>query len=187
VSGGLIRSVTLAFLLTTGLPFAAQAQTLLFSSGFESNTALRPVAQADCWSTGCCNSSTEPMPLRGLPGTAIWGSTFMASQLLADAPVDPTTVRNYTFNQIVTLTGHNGTRRGPSMSKLPKRVLRTRSTVRGDADRFSDPTRQRTHGRSGRIYISYWLKVQADLDTQLDPQNCALYSRGRPPETIASA
>src|SRR3989442_1216073 len=102
---GAIRSVMLAFLLTLGSPFAAQAQTLLFSSGFESNTALRPVAQVDCWSTGCWQFIDGTDATTGFTWPpVIWGGGAMASQLLADAPVDATTVRDYTFNQILSLT-----------------------------------------------------------------------------------
>jgi hypothetical protein len=96
----------------------------------------------------------------------------MASQLLADAPVDATTVRDYTFNQIVSLTGHNGT---------PTRALYQQITQSGCCGQepqtgatqiaFQIQPGPEPMGTAGDLYISYWLKIQADLKTQLDPQN----------------
>lgn len=165
------RATLAALLLLAACPLAVQAQTgtLLFSSGFEQNVTLRPIDQADCWSNGCRQY------IDGIDTTTgsswppnIWGGGGF-SFLLADAPVDATTIRDYLFNQILTVTGHGG---------LPTRVLYRQNTQSGccggdpqGGGATSNALMLTPAFEGGDLYISHWVKYQPDLDRQLDPQN----------------
>ena len=104
-----IRAATLAVLLAAGAPCAgAQDGTLLFSSGFEQGTALRPIAQGDCWDSGCFQHLEGTDASTGFSWPpAIWGGGGLLF-LLADAPVDAATIGDYFSQRIVTATGRTG-------------------------------------------------------------------------------
>ena len=110
-----IRATTLAILLAAGASCAgAQDGKLLFSSGFEQGTVLRPIVQGDCWASGCFQylEGTDTSTGFSWP-PAIWGGGGLLF-LLADAPVDAATIHDYFFHRIVPATGRRG---------LPTRVL----------------------------------------------------------------
>src|SRR5690242_18250635 len=111
-NAGSFRAVALVLVIGVGLLFTSgsQAAAPFFWSGFESNTAL--ATPSNCWSTGCWqsitgtdNSTAYTWPPSGLAS----GQLF---QLLADnrtGTMDPTTIGNYMFNEILPVTGHKGT------------------------------------------------------------------------------
>jgi hypothetical protein len=151
-------------------PFTAQAQapTRLFWSGFEPSTTLS--APHDCWGpqaggcwqdiTGTDGSTSYTWP------PSIWGGSTTHFQLLADASVNPTTVRDYMFNQILTLTGHKN-------PPAPTRALYAQMTQSGccgqgeeGAPASNNLQIQPFNERIGQddLYISYWLKFQPGLE-----------------------
>ncbi|HEU0306963.1 MAG TPA: hypothetical protein VFR30_08340, partial [Lysobacter sp.] len=173
-----IRATTLAILLAAGASCAgAQDGKLLFSSGFEQGTALRPIVQGDCWASGCFQylDGTDTSTGFSWP-PAIWGGGGLLF-LLADAPVDAATIHDYFFHRIVTATGRRGS---------PTRVLYSLTTQSGccgadgqlggatAGNLMLAPLRE-----EGDLYLSYWLKLQpqavpargnAGVDAQ-DPQH----------------
>jgi len=167
-----IRGLVFTFFLAVSFPFAAQAQTLLFSSGFEPNTTLRPVAQIDCFSTGCWQyidgsdlSTTSTWPPN------IWGGSPTAIQLLADHAVDATTVRDYAFNQILNVTGHAGSSTRVLYSQLAQSGCCGGGSQEAVAGATQNAFQIQPVGETSDLYISYWLKFQPDLDKQLNPPN----------------
>jgi hypothetical protein len=155
-----------------GLPFANEARgaTLLFSSGFENATNLG--TPYGCWgpaSGGCWQD------IAGTDGTtgyswppSLWGGGGSV-QLLADASVDATTVRNYMFNQLVTVAGHTGAQTKALYSQV------TQSGCCGQNPQGSGATQSvfqlRPAFEGGDLYVSYWVRFQSDLAQQLAPQN----------------
>ena len=166
---GAVRGAACAIFLAVCSPFAAQAQVpmLLFKSGFEPNTVINAPTPADCFGTGCVQSITGQDTSTGSTWQSnnIWGGSPIGFLLLADTPgIDPTTIRDYMFNQIVNVTGHNGT---------PTKVLYSQVTQSGCCG--MDPQSGATQNafqidpsaEGGDLYIRYWLKYQPDLDRQL--------------------
>jgi hypothetical protein len=141
----------------------------LFSSGFEPSTTLS--APYGCWGPqfgGCWQDITGiDSTTAGNWANVVWGAPGIF-QLLADAPVTATTVRDYMFNEILTVTGHNGT---------PTRVLYSQVTQSGccGGDPQSGATQNgfqiQPNTEGGDLYIRYWLKFQPDLDKQLASPN----------------
>ena len=143
--------------------------SLLFSSGFATDTTLRPVEQANCWPKGCWQDieGTDSITRR-YTGNATWpphiwrgGARF---QLIADVPVTAVTIGSYMFNQIRTTIGHTGRptqalyseiNRGPD-GKNPIRTAATQNSFQ------LLPVIE-----SGDFYISFWLKFQPDLVQQM--------------------
>ena len=177
-----MRIVAFAILLAVCSPFSAQAQ--VFRSGFEPNAALDNPTQ--CFGTGCWQFITGTDSSTGYTWPpSIWGGSTTAIQLLADTPVDATTIRDYMFNQILTITGHNGT---------PTQALYSQITQSGccGGDPQGEGSTQNSlqiqpasepNGTAGDLYISYWLKFQpglaklmgVDLGSQAGPWNWRLF------------
>jgi len=141
---------------------------LLFSSGFEGSTALG--APGDCYGRGCWQNILGIDSSTGFPWPPnIWGGGPTRLQLIADAPVDATSVGNYMFNEIQTVTGHNGT---------PTRALYQRMSQSGccgtnpqGGHPAQDAFTLQPVGEKSDLYISYWLKYQPDLAQSLVPPN----------------
>jgi len=137
----------------------------LFSSGFESSTAVSPVAQSDCWATGCWQDLTGADSTTGYAWPpAIWGGGGRL-QLLADAPVTAATIGNFMINQIQAVTGHNGT---------PTQTLYSEIKQQGGPS-TQDPFMLLPTNEAGDLYISYWLKFQPDLLQKMTPQNWRVF------------
>lgn len=169
------RTALLAVWLAAGSTCAgAQAGTLLFSSGFEDGTTLRPVVQADCWPAGCFQflGGTDASTGFSWP-PAIWGGGGLLF-LLADAPVDAAAIGDYFFHRIVRATGRRGS---------PTRVLYSLTTQSGccgadgqlggatSSNLLLAPLRE-----EGDLYVSYWLKLQPEAvpvrtNRGVDPQD----------------
>ncbi len=154
----------------TGLTSPASAN-LLFSSGFEGSTALS--APSDCYVTGCWQNILGIDSLTGFAWPPnVWGGGTTRLQLIADAPVDATTVGNYMFNQVQTVTGHNGT---------PTRALYQQMSQSGccgtnpqGGHPAQDALTLQPVSEIGDLYISYWLKYQSNLAQSLIPPNWRL-------------
>jgi len=135
----------------------------LFNSGFEASTVSSPVVQNDCYSTGCWQRimGTDASTGYSWPFN-VWGSGANGgiSQLHADVPVDATSIRDYAFNQIVTLTGHKG------LSTKALYRLVTQSGCCGQEPQ-SGATQNALQilpaSEQGDLYISYWQKFQPGM------------------------
>ncbi len=160
-----------ALLLAATLALAgeARASNLLFWSGFESSAAVQPVAQANCWGTGCWQAISGTDSSTGFAWPpSIWGGGGYLMQL-ADTPTDATSIGKYMFDQILSVTGHKGS---------PTQALFSQITQSGCCG--SDPQGWGSTSNSlvllpateaGEMYLSYWLKVQPGLLQQLTPQS----------------
>jgi hypothetical protein len=149
---------------------------LSFSTGFEPNTSLNAVAPADCFGNGCWQSflaGQQDLSTGSTWPPTVWGGNVTRIQQLADAPVDATTVRDYAFGQIVTLTGHRGTPTRALYQQVTQSGCCGQDPQGGGATQsaFQIQPGAEPGGTLGDIYISYWAKFQADLDKQLTPQN----------------
>ena len=141
---------------------------LLFSSGFEGSTALG--APGDCYGRGCWQNILGIDSSTGFPWPPnIWGGGPTRLQLIADAPVDATSVGNYMFNEIQTVTGHDGN---------PTRALYQRMSQSGccganpqGGHPAQDAFTLQPAGEKSDLYIRYWLKYQPDLAQSLVPPN----------------
>ncbi|HVS25689.1 MAG TPA: hypothetical protein VMU03_18330 [Gammaproteobacteria bacterium] len=159
---------SIALVASLWLATSAEAQTLLFRSGFEPDTAVRPVTQTDCSSSGC-RQLFEPGRSDQTTGftwpPVIWGGSESQFLLLPDTITDAATIHDEMFNQIVTVTGHDG---------QPTHTLYSQVTHSGccGADPQGPGTTQNElaimparepPGVEGDLYISYWLKFQEGL------------------------
>jgi len=154
----------------------AEAQTLLFRSGFEPDMSLQAVTQADCWSGGC-RQYFEPGRADQSTGftwpPTIWGGSTAGFLLLADTATDAASIHEQMFNQIVTVTGHDGT---------PTRALYSQVTRSGccgmdpqgsgatQGDFGIEPASEPA-GVAGDLYLSYWLKLQDGLEKLMQVGN----------------
>lgn len=163
------RSAALAILLAVNLSLVANAQvpTQVFGSGFEPNTALG--APTQCFGTGCWQYvvGTDVTTGGNWETTNVWGGSTAAIFLLADAPVDATTVRDYMFSQILSVTGHV---LPPATSRVLYSEITKSGCCGGDpqgggASQTSLQIQPATEpsGTAGDLYISYWLKFQPGL------------------------
>ena len=162
-------AAALAILLGGIVPFSANAQELLFKSGYEAGTILSP--PRDCWSSdpnGCWQDLVGTDSTTGFTWPpAVWGGSA-AFQMIADAlvPVTPETIGAYMFNEIRNETGHNGTSTQVLYSQI------TQSCCCGAAPQGSgaaqNPYLLLPDPESGDIYFSYWLKFQPDLATRME-------------------
>jgi hypothetical protein len=162
-------SKLLAFLLAAMVPGPAHAQaSLLFSSGFESATALLPPSQNDCYATGCWQRITGTDSATGFAWPPdVWGSgaTNSLFHLLADAPVQAATIREFTFNQIVVLPGHAGAPTSALYRQLTQSGCCGQNPQSGATQNIVQLSPAiSAPGEETDLYISYWLKLQPDLD-----------------------
>lgn len=147
-------------LLVLGLPFPSQAATLLFNSSFEENLLLgEPYdCNTSCWQdikgAGSATGHTWP--------PQIWHGSGQL-QLLADAPVTPSTASDYVFNEIQRIAGP----RGQQASVLYSEV-RKRGSSATQAPYLLTPS---TTALQGDLYLSYWIKLQPDFLEKLGPKN----------------
>jgi hypothetical protein len=146
---------------------AAPAQgsaKLLFSSGFEGTTAL--IAPSGFYGTGAWQGLVGIDSLTGFAWPPIiWGGGATQFQMIADAPVDPTTLGNYMVNQIQTVTGHHGNSTWALYSAIKQSGCCGTNPQGGGATQ--DPFMIQPVGETGDLYISYWLKLQPDLAQKL--------------------
>jgi hypothetical protein len=149
-------------------PLPPASAKLLFSSGFEGSTILS--IPSDCFGSGCWQNIIGIDSLTGFAWPVnIWGGGSTRFQLIADAPVDATTVGNYMFNQIQTVTGHNGS---------PTRALYqqiSQSGCCGTGPQGGHPAQDaftlQPAGETSDLYISYRLKYQPDLAQKMTDPN----------------
>lgn len=148
---------------------ASPQPSLLFSSGFAANTALRPVEQSNCWPKGCWQDieGTDAIA-RNYTDKSTWPPSIWGGgarlQLIADVPVTAKAIGNYMFNQIRTVTGHNGNRTQALYSEIT-RGPDGQNPIRGAATQNS--FQLLPVSEAGDLYMSFWIKFQPDLLQQM--------------------
>lgn len=161
----------LALLLASWLSLAAPttASTLLFKSGYEDATTLD--SPYGCWGPtagGCWQDITGTDSTTGFTWPPnVWGGGGRF-QLLADALVDAATIRNYMFNQIVSVTGHAGGQTKALYSQITQSGCCGQNPQSGATQ---DSFQLHPAFEGGDLYVRYWVKFQPDLAQQLSPQN----------------
>ena len=149
-------------------PVASTSAHLLFSSGFEGTTALLP--PSGFYGTGAWQGIVGTDSITGFAWPpSIWGGGPTQSQLLVDAPVDATTIGNYMFNQIQTVTGHNGSPTQALYQQISQSACCGTNPQGGGATQ--DPFMIQPVGETSDLYISYWLKYQPDLAQKMADPN----------------
>ena len=138
-------------------PVSSQPSGLLFSSGYEKGSALGSATECSgrqCWQYLTDASTGNIGRLTGRPAGVL--GRF---QLLADVPVDASSVNGYMVNRIESGTGRNG---GQSLYSEIKRsgCCATRPQGWGATQ---NPFLLEPAGDVGDLYVSYWLKLQPNL------------------------
>jgi hypothetical protein len=137
---------------------------LLFSSGFEGLTAVTP--PFGFWGTGAWQSIAGADTTTGFTWSSnmIWGGG-QKFQLLLYTPVDATTIDNYFVNRIETVTGHAGNQTRALYSEIKQSGGGGTPAPPQDTFMFVPASEQ------GDMYISFWMKLQANLVQNMTPQN----------------
>jgi hypothetical protein len=147
-------------LSTSPSPLPQSSATLLFSSGFEGLTALN--APSGFFGTGAWQDIVGADSTTGFTWPPnIWGGGPTHLQMIVSAPVDATSIGNYIFNQIQTVTGHRGT---------PTRAVLQQITQWGGSY-TQNVLMLQPASEQGDLYISFWMKFQPDLLAKMTPQN----------------
>src|SRR5713226_127991 len=149
-------------------PVPLASANLLFSSGFEGTTALLP--PSGFYGTGAWQDFVGLDSITGFTWPPnIWGGGPTHFQMIADTTVDATTIDNYMFNQIQTVTGHDGS---PTQA-LYQQI--SQSGCCGTGPQGGSPTQDpfmiQPVGETSDLYISYWLKYQPDLAQKMTNPN----------------
>ena len=141
-------------------PPPSSGATPLFKSGFEGTTVLGPLVM---YSTGAWQ---DVLGLDSETGFAwppkLWGGTSSRFQLIAgdSEQVTAITLPGYTYNELQSVTGHDGTATRALFSTVQKSVggaLVNFDSTQNDFGIFPGAAGQ------GDLYLSYWLKFQPDL------------------------
>ena len=159
-----------AFFIAAAATSAPAAQTLLFSTGFEPDTALRPVAARDCYPKGCWQFIEGVDRATGSQWSPqVWNSAVTSLHLLADRPVNAASIGASMFNEIRSIAGPKG---APTHA-LYSEVLQSGCCGTASQDKRSGATQNALEiapaAEDGDLYLSYWLMYQPDLARQLDP------------------
>src|SRR5712691_8437649 len=147
----------------------SSSATLLFSSGFESSTALS--APNNCFTTGCWQDVVGTDSTTGFTWPPnVWGRGPTHFQMIADAAVDANSISTYQVNRIDPVTGHNGSPTQALYSEI------TRSGCCGTLPQGGHPAQDafmmQPPGETSDLYISYWIKYQPNLvQLMTNPQN----------------
>ena len=138
-------------------PTPSQPASLLFWSGYEKDGIVGPPTECSgkqCWQNLTDTSHSNTWRLAGHPAGVV--GRF---QLLADVPVDASSIAGYMVNKIESGTGRNGSQ---SLYSEIKRsgCCGTRAQGWGATQ---DPYLLEPTGITSDMYVSYWLKLQPNL------------------------
>ena len=141
----------------SGTTTSSGGARLLFSSGFEGSIAL---SAPSLYGNGGWQDIRGTDSTTGFtwPGNISGGSISM--QLIAGVPVDASTIGNYMFNRIETVMGHNGNQTQALYSELRQQG----GSVQQDVLLLQPASEQ------GDMYISFWIKLQPNLQAKMTPQ-----------------
>jgi hypothetical protein len=148
-------------------PAPAQGSAkLLFSSGFEAFTALN--APSGFFTTGAWQDIVGTDSTTGFAWPInIWGGSATHFQMLAQTPVDATTLGNYQVNRVETVTGHNGNSTQALYSQIKQSGCCGTNPMGSEVDQ--DAFMIQPFGETSDLYISYWIKLQPDLAQLMNP------------------
>ena len=137
----------------------SQSPRLLFASGFEGAVELGPLAM---YPTGAWQEITGIDATSGFTWPPkIWGGTSRFQLIAGDSEqVTAATLPDYMYNELQSVTGHDGTSTRALFSTVQKSVggaLENWDRTQNDFVIFPGVMDQ------GDLYVSYWLKLQPDL------------------------
>ncbi|MDV6340824.1 hypothetical protein R2103_03455 [Nitrosomonas sp. Is24] len=164
------RGVNMVFinmlLLLTALSFvtpAAYAASLLFKSNLGSGVSLGAPYNFSAHGAYQMINGTDKETGYMWPVSAL-GSNFSGVQLITVDPITSSTIGNYISSQIRSVTGP----KGGAVNELFQQVKITGELGRAGSQAPLLIQRPWTIGDVKDLYITYWFKYQADLETQLD-------------------
>ena len=141
----------------------SHAADLLFRSNLGSGISLGPLynfSTNGAWQAiiGTDNETGYTWPVSRL------GSDFSGIQLITVDPITPSTIGNYISNEIRPVTGPDGN----PINELFQQVKIKSPVGAGGTQAPLLINRPWNIGDVNDLYITYWFKYQADLQTQLD-------------------
>lgn len=141
----------------------SNSANLLFKSNFGAGVVLNaPTAFStnSAWQplTGTDQETGYSWPVEAL------GSDLSAIQLIAVDPITPSTIGNYIFNQIRTVTGPKGT----AVNEIFQNVKIKAPVGMGGSQAPLMIKRPSALGDVKDLYITYWFKYPADFPNKLD-------------------
>ena len=142
---------------------SAHAANLLFRSNLGSGISLGPLynfSTNGAWQAinGTDKETGYTWPVSGL------GSDFSGIQLITVDPITSSTIGNYISNEIRSVTGPDGN----PINELFQQVKIKSPVGAGGTQAPLLINRPWNIGDVNDVYITYWFKYQADLETQLD-------------------
>jgi hypothetical protein len=152
-------------------PAAAAAQAaptnsakLLFRSGFEGAVNIVPWTLEDIWGTGGFQGITGVDSTTGFSWpTNIWNGWGGGGKILSltdPVVVTPSTIGNYLFNRLDTVTGHTGA----SSRTLYQEITKGQNGTESMGASVTQTQFQFLPGSEvPDMYVSYWIKLQPDL------------------------
>lgn len=137
---------------------------LLFRSGFEGALNIVPWTAEDIWGTGGFQNFTGLDNTTGFSWpTNIWNGWGGGGKILSltdPVVVTPSTIGNYLFNRLDTVTGHTGA----SSKALYQEITKGQNGTESMGNSVTQTQFQFLPGSDvPDMYISYWIKLQPDL------------------------
>lgn len=150
--------------LTTGsVSTPSSTANLLFRSNFGSGITLGPLYGFSTYGAWQAINGTDKETGYLWPVSAL-SSNFSGIQLITVDPITPSTIGNYITNEIRSVTGPDG----DLVSEIFQQVKIKGVTGTGGSQAPFVINRPWNIGDVNDLYITYWFKYQADLETQLD-------------------
>ncbi|QOJ24023.1 MAG: hypothetical protein HRU78_10515 [Gammaproteobacteria bacterium] len=154
----LLILITISFVATT-----AHAANLLFRSNLGSGISLGPLYNFSTNGAWQAVNGTDKETGYTWPVSAL-GSDFSGVQLITVDPITSSTIGNYITNQIIPVTGP----KGDLINELSQQVKIKLPVGAGGTQAPFLINRPWKIGDVNDLYITYWFRYQADLETQLD-------------------
>jgi hypothetical protein len=142
---------------------AAYAANLLFRSNLGSGISLGSLYNFSTNGAWQAINGTDKETGYTWPVSAL-GSDFSGVQLITVNPITSSTIGNYITNQITPVTGPKGN----LINELSQQVKIKAPVGAGGSQAPLLINRPWKIGDVNDLYITYWFKYQADLETQLD-------------------
>lgn len=141
---------------------SSSTATLLFRSNLGSGISLSPLYNFSTYGALQSINGTDKETGYTWPVSAL-GSDYSGVQLITVDPITSSTIGNYITNQITPVTGPKGN----LINELSQQV-KIKPVGTGGSQAPLLISRPWKIGDVNDLYITYWFKYQADLETQLD-------------------
>ncbi|QOJ24008.1 MAG: hypothetical protein HRU78_10425 [Gammaproteobacteria bacterium] len=151
------------FILINFIAPATYAANLLFRSNLGSGISLGPLYNFSATGAWQAIIGTDKETGYSWPVSAL-GSNFSGIQLITAGSITPSTIGDHITNEIRSVTGPNG----EIVNELFQQVKIKGVTGTGGAQAPLLINRPWKMGDVNDLYITYWFKYQADLESQLD-------------------